>query len=213
MCHGQSLVLFCQDKRRRYYCCNDCRLVSVPPEQYLSSQQEKAEYDKHDNASDDSGYRRFLGRTWLPLLERLQLIYPDLSSLRGLDFGCGEGAILSKIAQEAGVTFANYDLYYHPHPERLNQQYHVITLTEVIEHIADAAGLMIQLDNMLVAGGVLAIMTKRVSDSDAFGRWHYKNDLTHINFYSGASFQWIAQQYGWQLEIIAADVVFFTKAG
>ena len=52
-------------------------------------------------------------------------------------------------------------------------------------------------------------MTKRVRDHASFIDWHYKHDPTHINFYSEATFEWIAQAYQWQLEIIDNDVVFF----
>ncbi|QDF68409.1 class I SAM-dependent methyltransferase [Shewanella sp. SNU WT4] len=212
LCGGQHLTLFCQDARRRYVCCQECELVSVPASFHLSPSAEKAEYDKHDNSSADAGYRRFLSRTWAPLLARLQGTHADITRLQGLDFGCGEGAVLSQMARENGVAIANYDLYYHNHGALLHQQYDFITLTEVIEHIADAAQLLAQLNTMLKAGGVLAVMTKQVTSADAFSRWHYKNDLTHINFYSDASFGWLAKHYGWQLELIDNDVVFLTKA-
>lgn len=205
LCASFSLMPFHADKSRQYLQCQTCQLVSVPSAYYLSAEAEKAVYDLHDNACIDAGYRRFLSRCLDPVLTRVG------ASATGLDFGCGEGAALSMIAKERGVTVENYDLYYFNHAACLARQYSFITLTEVIEHVADARALITQLDSLLVSGGVLGIMTKRVLDRDAFARWHYKNDPTHINFYSIATFEWIATQFKWQLEVVDSDVVIFTK--
>ena len=205
LCHSNQVVLFHQDKKRHYYRCDCCQLVSVPATEYVTELAEKAVYDLHDNDCADAGYRRFLGRTWQPLAERLSV------DKKGLDYGCGEGAVLSLMAQEQGYQVANYDLFYHPNKQVLACQYDFVTMTEVIEHIADAKKIWQQLDSLLVAGGTLAIMTKMALDKEAFARWHYINDPTHINFYSIATFEWLAKQMNWQLEVIANDVVFFSK--
>ncbi|MGL6123555.1 MAG: class I SAM-dependent methyltransferase, partial [Shewanella sp.] len=190
---------------RHYYQCQACHLVSVPPTFYLSHEAEKAEYDKHENHADDLGYQTFLNRTLEPLLARVS------PSAQGLDFGCGEGKALSLMAKARGYHIDNYDLYYANHPETLARQYDFITLTEVIEHVSDAAGLLKQLDNLLKPNGILAVMTKRVQDKPAFAHWHYKNDPTHIHFYAQATFEWLAHHYGWRLEIIDKDVAFLYK--
>ena len=105
----------------------------------------------------------------------------------------------------------NYDLYYFNLPELLERRYDFVTMTEVIEHIADPQSLLIQLDSLLKQAGILAIMTKRVIDQQAFSNWHYKNDPTHICFYSLKTFEWIGRKLNWRLEIIDKDVVFFYK--
>ena len=207
LCLSFTLEPYFNDKFRPYYSCPHCTLVSVPSSAYLTSKKEKAEYDKHDNGYADDGYRRFLNRTWQPLLDHLKTMN-NFSELKGLDFGCGEGAVLSKMALDAGIKIDNYDLYYHYHPELLNKRYDFIILTEVIEHIADAKALVQQLKKMLNPKGIIAIMTKRLIDREAFSRWHYKNDLTHINFYSDNTFQWIAEQNSWSLKFVDKDVVF-----
>lgn len=206
LCHGIELVAYHQDRKRSYRQCQTCQLVSVPPEFYLSAEAEKAEYDKHENHPDDLGYQKFLNRTLEPLLARFD------PSARGLDFGCGEGKALSLMAKARGYLIDNYDLYYANAPETLTCQYDFITLTEVIEHVSDADALLTQLYQLLKPQGILAVMTKRVLNPTAFSVWHYKNDPTHINFYSEASFQWLALHYGWQLEIVDKDVVFLHKA-
>ncbi|RLV60723.1 class I SAM-dependent methyltransferase [Parashewanella curva] len=201
LCHSPEIDFYFEDKRREYWQCPQCQLVQVPDVFLLSVEQEKAEYDKHDNSNDDAGYRGFLSRCLKPTLARVD------ANAQGLDFGCGEGKVLSTMAKEQGVNVANYDLFYANDESLLNQQYDFITCTEVIEHIADAKSTFELFQSLLNANGLLALMTKRVQDVDAFSRWHYKNDLTHICFYSIDTFEWIAKQYRWKLEVISDDVV------
>ena len=205
LCGEEDLREFHIDKRRSYLQCSECHLVSVPHEHHLSSALEKAEYDKHQNNSEDEGYRRFLARTFTPLVAQI----PEKAV--GLDYGCGPGPTISEMAKELGILMYNYDLYYFNQPDLLDKQYDFVTMTEVIEHIADPQSLLNRLDSMLKKSGILAIMTKRVQSRDAFAGWHYKNDPTHICFYSIATFEWIARMIGWRLEIIDKDVVFFHK--
>ena len=205
LCGQPQLTFFHQDKKRDYWQCQHCQLVQVPKKFHLTPEQEKAEYDKHDNQNDDLGYRRFLSRCLSPVLAR---VTPTQS---GLDFGCGEGQILSKMASEFGIKINNYDLFYANDNSVLQRHYDFITATEVIEHIYDAKSAFEVFDRLLKPKGFLALMTKRVQDVEAFSRWHYKNDPTHICFYLIATFEWLAERYGWRLEVVSNDVVFLTK--
>ena len=205
LCQQPQLTFYHQDKKREYWQCQHCQLVQVPKAFHLSVEQEKAEYDKHDNQDDDLGYRRFLSRCLSPVLER---VTPEQS---GLDFGCGEGKVLSKMADELGVQINNYDLFYANDKSLLEREYDFITATEVIEHIYDAKSAFELFDRLLKPNGFIALMTKRVLDIEAFSRWHYKNDPTHICFYSLVTFEWLAKHYGWTLEVMSNDVVFLKK--
>ncbi len=46
-------------------------------------------------------------------------------------------------------------------------------------------------------------MTKRVLSAEKFANWHYKNDPTHVSFFSVETFTWLAREY--QLNVIFAD--------
>lgn len=205
LCAQDSLQKYYQNKQRVFLQCSTCRLISVPAEHHLSSADEKAQYDKHQNHPEDLGYRKFLSRTFDPLVKQVS------SDSLGLDFGCGPGPTISHMAKERGIKINNYDYYYFNQPELLEKQYHFVTMTEVIEHIADPYSLLAQLDKLLKIRGILAIMTKRVMNQQAFSSWHYKNDPTHICFYSLETFQWIAFKLEWRLEVIDKDVIFFHK--
>lgn len=193
------------DRKRSYWQCEHCLMVHVPAQWQLTAEQEKAEYDRHENHPDDPGYRRFLSRLAEPLLQRL----PPASC--GLDFGCGPGPALALMLREQGHQVSLHDLYYHPNPAALEQQWDFITATEVVEHLAAPRAVLEQLWRCLKPGGWLGLMTKRVSSPEAFSTWHYKSDPTHISFFSEHSFHWLAQHWQAELEIVGADVVLLRK--
>ncbi len=205
ICTSSTIVRFHQDKRREYYRCHTCELVFVPREYYLSPQDEKAEYDLHQNSPDDARYRRFLDRLYQPMQERLM---PESD---GLDFGSGPGPTLSVMFEEAGHHVALYDPFYAPEPLALTRQYDFITASEVVEHLRDPRAELERLWVRLKPGGLLGIVTKRVIDREAFSRWHYKDDMTHISFFSLETFEWLAIRLNADLDVIGKDVVILTK--
>lgn len=193
--------------RRTYFRCDRCGLTAVLPSQYLSWQDERVEYDKHQNRPDDVGYRTFLNGLCAPLLQRLT------SRRTGLDFGSGPGPVLSMMLAEAGCQVNIYDPHYAADLEVLCgvHRYDFITATEVVEHLKDPMAELERLWVLLKPGGWLGLMTKLAMDKEAFSFWHYIRDPTHICFFSMDTMQWIAGKWGTEYIQIGADVHFFQK--
>jgi len=204
LCKTLVTNLFYQDKRD-YYQCSNCSLVFVPAQQFLSLEKEKSMYDLHENSSDDPYYRRFLNRLFTPLKQHLS------PQSHGLDFGSGPGPTLSIMFEEAGHQMSIYDIFYAPDSEVLEQKYDFITASEVVEHLHRPAEELERLWSCLKPNGILGIMTKRVIDREAFSHWHYKNDLTHVCFFSIETFQWLADYWGASLSFPEKDVALFLK--
>lgn len=192
-------------RRRRYLQCDHCLLVFVTAPDQLSSAEEKAVYDLHRNDPTDSGYRRFLSRLYDPLMQRLA------PASEGLDFGCGPGPTLSVMLEEAGHAVALYDRFYAADESVWERRYDFITATEVVEHLAAPGAELQRLWHHLENGGVLALMTKLVTGQEAFSRWHYRNDPTHVCFFSRPTFAWLASQWRASLTFIGADVILLSK--
>ena len=199
--------LYFQDVRRRFYQCLNCCLVFVPSDQYLTAEQEKAAYDLHQNHPDDQQYRTFLSRLFEPLRVRLQ------AGGRGLDFGSGPGPTLSVMFEEIGYSMTLYDRFYACDRSVFDRSYDFITATEVLEHLHHPDKELDRLWSCLNPGGFLGIMTKLVWGREAFKHWHYKNDLTHVCFYSRTTFEWLASQWKAELTFIGADVIVLRKKG
>jgi hypothetical protein len=201
LCAARDAHPYHRDARRDYLQCLNCDLVFVPPWQRLAPVDEKAVYDRHENSPDDPGYRRFLSRLFDPLRERLA------PGARGLDFGAGPGPTLSVMFEEAGHPMAIYDPFYAPDTRVFECRYDFITATEVVEHLYTPGRELERLAGLLTEGGWLGVMTKRVLSRDAFARWHYIQDPTHVVFFSEASFRWLARRLGMRVEFPAPDVV------
>ncbi|MGH1374526.1 MAG: class I SAM-dependent methyltransferase [Cellvibrionaceae bacterium] len=198
-------VEFYADKRRSYLLCEECGAIHVPSQHHLSANDEKAEYDKHENDVSDEGYRKFLTRMMEPLLERVE------PASQGLDFGCGPGPALARMLEERGFSMSVFDKYYANTPAALERHYDFICATEVVEHLAAPLQVFEKLWSLLKPGGVLGIMTKRVNDLENFYRWHYKNDPTHIVFFHEKTFRWIAKLLQAELKVVSADVILLIK--
>jgi SAM-dependent methyltransferase len=207
LCRNPEISDFHQDSRRIYRRCPACNLVFVPPSYRLALSGEKAEYDLHRNSPEDEGYRRFLSRLFLPLQELLR------PGSRGLDFGSGPSPTLSVMFAEAGHSVAIYDKFYAPDAAVFSEQYDFITATEVVEHLSDPGRELAGLWTCLRPGGWLGIMTKLALDREAFARWHYKEDPTHICFFSRITFAWLAACWRAELTFVGSDVVLLRKAG
>ncbi|MEC4681554.1 MAG: class I SAM-dependent methyltransferase [Nitrospirota bacterium] len=205
LCREETIEKFYQDRQRDFFVCGRCQLVFVPPEQLLSETEEKAAYDCHQNSPTDPEYRRFLSRLFLPLRDR---IAPES---HGLDFGSGPGPTLSIMFEEIGHTITIYDHFYAKYPAALRQTYDFITATEVVEHLHDPATILRQLWKLLKPGGYFGLMTKLVRDRDTFATWHYKNDRTHVCFFSRSTFTWLAEQWQAEVEFFGNDAMLFYK--
>ena len=204
LCKGNTKFFF-EDERRPYRQCEKCALIFVPAKFHLTREEEKTQYDLHENDPNDHGYRKFLSRLAVPLLKKL----PPNSV--GLDFGCGPGPALSMILKEAGHQVALHDPFYHPNPTALQATYDFITATEVLEHLHHPQRDLKAIWNCLRQSGWLGLMTKRARDREAFAQWHYKQDPTHVCFWSDASFRWLADHWNARLELMEPDVALFQK--
>ena len=195
--------LFFEDKFRPYYRCSRCRLIFVPSLWQVSAEREKARYDQHNNDPADRRYRDFLGRI-IPFME--EFLSPRCR--KGLDFGCGPGPVLAEMLEEKGFSMETYDLYYRNDPSVLKDgAYDFVTATEVIEHLADPGGMVERLLSLIRPGGILALMTRFYGEETDFKTWFYKDDETHISFFSRETFLWLGEARGWEVSFRDKDMV------
>lgn len=195
-----------KDRNRAYFQCLNCRLVFVQPGAFLSIQEEKSRYELHQNSPDDIGYRKFLSRMCVPIIDRLT------AGSRGLDFGCGPGPTLSIMFKELGYPMAIYDPLYAADESVLDIEYDFVTATEVVEHLQSPKQSLNRMWRCVKPGGYLGIMSKLVIDQEAFSNWHYKNDDTHICFYLKETFEWLARLWKTEPVFVGKDVMLFRKS-
>lgn len=203
LCTSRATSHYHTDRVRAYWRCATCRLVFVAPTGLPLRVEEKAAYDQHCNEVDDPAYRRFLSQLAVPLLDRLP------AAQRGLDYGCGPGPALAAMLREAGHEMALYDPFYAADRAVLAKSYDFVSATEVVEHFHNPARDFTTLFGMLRPGGWLGVMTWMLTPQRQFGPWSYIRDLTHVCFYSRATFTYLAQRYDAELHVISERVVLF----
>lgn len=209
LCHSvETKLIYIGNKRdnnRFYYHCNNCDLIFVEKWQQLYSKEELDRYKEHDNDVYDLGYRSFLNKIVeevVPLINKEKL---------GLDFGAGPGPALALMMKERGFNMDIYDPYFHRDNNLLSKKYDFVIATEVVEHFSNPFIEFTKLNKLINNNGYLAIMTKLYKNSDDFKNWYYKNDFTHISFYSKKTMKWIADKFQYRVEFPKKNIIIFKK--
>ncbi len=197
LCKSDSGNKIFSNKHRDFFQCMTCDLIFVPPCFHLSQNREKKQYDFHHNNLSDMGYQRFLNQLVTPLLDYLT------PGMKGLDFGSGPGPTLHKMLEGLGYKMNIYDPIYANESANLKQQYDFITCTEVVEHFCNPKMAWPILLRLIKERGYLGIMTLLHDEVQDFSTWWYKNDLTHVVFYSSNTMQWLADTF--KLRLLHSD--------
>ncbi|WP_031517881.1 class I SAM-dependent methyltransferase [Desulfofalx alkaliphila] len=191
LCKATALPI--AEGRPAYYQCPSCDLIFIDQNYILSQDEEKERYLFHDNSLDNKGYvsmfKSFIDKAVTPYAGGVK---------KGLDFGCGPGPVLSKLLSDRGIEMEHYDPYFYNNVKFDGKEYHLITATEVFEHLRRPDQVLHFLKKHLAPEGILAVMTLFHGNSD-FTSWWYKLDPTHICFYSHKTFHWIAEHYNFSI--------------
>lgn len=183
-----------EDKRRRFFRCNECTLIFIPHAFHLSRAAEKRRYELHDNTIGNSGYVRFLGEVSETVASYCT---PDE---RILDYGCGKDAVLTELLRQRGLKCDPFDPLYDFPPLTFDRQYDVVILCEVIEHCRNVRVTLSEIDRLLAPGGILFVRTKCYPPVNRLTTWWYTQDLTHVCFFSRTALEHAAGEIGRKLE-------------
>lgn len=204
LCGAAGSTAFASVKGRDYLHCSACDLVFVARQHLPSRDEERAEYELHNNDPADAGYRRHLQRLTGPLEAHLK------PGQRGLDFGCGPGPAISVLLAEDGFEVADYDPVFYPNRALLAARYDFITSSEVVEHFHEPGREFKLLDGLMRRpGAILAIMTLLRQSDSAFEDWYYIREISHVAFYSERCFAWLARKFDWTMSVHLPNVVIF----
>lgn len=193
-------------QEREYVCCTNCKAVLLSPDFYLTPQEEKFRYSLHNNDIEDPGYKEFVR----PIVEKVKAEIPAGST--GLDFGCGTGPVIASELQKTGYKIELYDPYFQPDKRILKKQYDFIICCEVMEHFHDPLKEFSLLCSLLKPGAMLFCKTSLWNEAIDFDDWHYKNDKTHVFFYSRETLHWIKENIGCSRLEIDDKCMVFTKS-
>ena len=204
LCNSTS-TLFCEKTKHLFYKCNTCHGIFRPKHTFLTAEEEKAHYEKHNNDVFDERYQNFVS----PIVNAiLQDFTPEA---KGLDFGSGTGPVIAKMLTDKGYQVQNYDLFFANEPSLLNQKYDYISCCEVMEHFHQPYKEFELLKSLLLPKGKLYCKTEVFNNQKPFENWYYKDDFTHVFIYQHKTLEWIKTKFHFSNLVIKEKLIVFEK--
>ncbi len=188
LCSGKA-NLFKDFSGRRYYTCTNCQAIFLDPHNFLSPENEKKRYLKHNNDIADIGYLASVQ----PIIRKIKENFSEKH--QGLDFGAGPEQIIARLLGSEGYELSSYDPFFCNEPAQLEKAYDYIACCEVMEHFRAPSQEFALLRSLLKEQGKLFCLTSIYDHRINFEEWYYKNDQTHHFFYHQDSLQWIKSAY------------------
>jgi len=192
-----SITRVIDDKKIQvtYSVCDQCGFIYKNENHHLNYDLEYKEYLNHNNSFESKGY--------VLMFENLidKFIKPLNISGKALDFGSGPGPVLKELLIRAGYDTYDYDPFFNPNKEYLDNKYSLITVTEVVEHFVNPMIEFNHLKSLLDESGYLVLMTQLNAPSvDEFLKSWYRREKSHVSFYALKTIQYIAEKL--DLEIV-----------
>ncbi len=188
ICLNHSSKIDVPVQRRKFCYCDNCGLIFVPEENWVSVEEEKERYEKHNNTPENKGYVKYLGQV-AEIVGKLKKTSPRI-----LDFGSGKSAVLTGILKEHGLDCTAYDPLFDINTDIDGQLYDIIILCEVIEHLRNITDELARIKKLLKADGTLIIRTRLYPSKAKIAEWWYGQDKTHINFFSRRTIDEVARK-------------------
>lgn len=202
---GTLATFFVAYKQRDFHKCNTCGGILLGSDHYLDFSKEKQRYDKHSDDVEDQGYQKFVSPIITAVLDGYQ------TNDTGLDYGCGKTAIIQKLLQRKRYNIVGYDPIYFPNDDVFKLHYNYITCCEVIEHFYNPNDEFEKLTKLLLPNGKLFLKTYLYNEGINFENWWYKNDPTHVFFYTIKTLEYIKFAYAFSSLRVTKDLIEFTK--
>ncbi len=177
----------------------------LDPFYFLSPEEEKKRYQLHQNDVTDPGYQNFVS----PIVAAINNDYN--ASHIGLDFGSGSGPVITSLLLEKGYKVITYDPYFDSNNTALKNKYDYIICCEVMEHFYYPFKEFKLLSTLLNSKGTLYCKTNLYNQTIDFGSWWYKNDPTHVFFYTNDSLHWIKNRFKFKTLEIKENLIIFRK--
>jgi len=206
-------------KKRTFFVCDSCCFIWADPRSYLDETAERLRYGLHNNDRTNVGYVQFLTNILEQGLLRWKTLHHIDEPAVGaeahlpliLDWGSGPNPVATDLLRERDFQVLSYDPIYGPQLPLTPQSFDIIFCIEVAEHFKNPLQDFNAMLNYLKPGGLLVFHThiipqdvfyaqalaKALAKASAleafFQSWWYKEDPTHVSFYSEQAFKNLAQ--------------------
>lgn len=216
MSSEHSICKLCQHKvewyceffkvSKSFYRCTYCKAIYRDSKTFVNTEIEEKRYRTHNNDVYDERYQKFVS----PVTNAISRDFPN--TVKGLDYGCGTGPVATFILEQKGYDIKLYDPFFYPDTSFENEKYDFIICCEVMEHFFNPQAEFQKLKQLLKPHGKLYCKTKMITDGfsvDNFKRWYYKNDPTHVFFYSPKTLEVIQELFGFTTVTFDEKLIIF----
>lgn len=181
---ASSAVRLLETKRKQFLRCAVCSFSFLHPEFLPSEEAAFNRYKQHCNNEDNEGYRQFLSK----IIERA-LFYADKAE-SVIDWGSGPEPLASRFLREKGFSVFSWDPHFSFSEKPKKAFYDLALCIETAEHFFYPQKDFAALFETLKPDAFALIHTHLApEDDDAFLRWWYTEDITHVSFYSKRSLE------------------------
>ena len=195
-------------ERRIFRCVppSGCGGFFVSRECFLSVQKQKERYLLHDNSLANAGYRSFLKDFADTALNQSRALL-GAPPATIFDYGCGNGALIELLQTNkkdfllpADTEIRGWDPLFAPAAQPFPGGADLVLCLEVAEHFENPAEGFAGLSRACKRGGVLAVRTLFAPETEReFKSWWYKEDPTHVSFYTQKALTLCAKDAGFEL--------------
>lgn len=187
------------DKRgKSYHYCAKCGIIQLDTSHCLSPSEEQERYLRHNNTPENKGYISYLNS----FID--SAVTPNVRpGERILDFGSGPLPVLSDLLTARGYSTMPFDPFFNKTPNWKNKIFDAIVAVEVFEHLRQPEKEISLIRKSLKTGGYLILRTLlHNEDYKSFMNWWYREDRTHVSFYSGKTVEYICSRWNFVLKKI-----------
>lgn len=217
---------------RTYFRCGFCDGIFLDPQYRLEPENEKNRYKLHNNSLENAGYRLYLEK-FLDSICSFPAIHGAGFNDRWkiFDYGSGPEPSFIRLLRERGFDARGRDPFFAPETPCFEGGADLVTCLEVAEHFAAPVSDFVLMAECVRSGGFLAVGTHLLSSlsvagsvqvqgsgessadkvSAEFASWWYRQDPTHISFYSEKALRIAAGKAGLEWLGQAAPHVYIFK--
>lgn len=205
VCKNDKIEFFLKLKDKIYWRCRICEATMLDNRNFISTNQEKYHYLKHNNVINDTRYRNFLYILFDTIKYKISV--NDI----GLDYGCGYAPALADIFRKKGFNVELYDPFFFKNKTIFYRKFKFIVCSEVVEHFFKPFEEFNKIDGLLAKNSWFTVMTSFMTCDNLFKNWYYRRDPTHVVFYKKNTFKFIANQRNWKVTFPSYNIVLFNK--
>lgn len=213
-CNQPHIEHFIVKSGKKYWYCRHCKGFFMDIFEQLPKDEQKKRYLLHDNSLQNKGYKEYLDKIIkksADYYQRYDKKYKNLIHI--FDFGSGPiPALTQLLAQKKyfteNICVKHWDPLFFAYDTGFKTGADIIFCIEVVEHFENPQKDFKKLADVGAKNSIFFIKTQPAPSSiQQFTTWWYKEDATHVAFYSQQALVYCAKNAG--LELLELDNDFF----